>query len=217
MIITIGDKLRGLLFVLILPILGLSLVGLNVINQRLDQLRAAETGLQLIEDVWSSTHALLHADRMGTTELVFWQTDEAPDFLSKSSIDNILRKQDRFNAQTATPEARLRAANSIILEISRSTNLTLPPDGFTPNYASILFERLPDVSYRLAVLESLVLRLRQKPELNFNDQMAFVVNAGEFKAAADATSRVSKRPSGVQDPVLKKRSRMRAVVSGKVI
>ena len=91
MIISIGDKLRVLLFVLILTILGLSLVGLNVINQRLDQLRAAETGLELIEDVWSSTHARLHADRMGTTELVFWQTGEAPDILSKSSIDNILR------------------------------------------------------------------------------------------------------------------------------
>ena len=49
-----------------------------------------------------------------------------------------------------------------------------------------------------------MLGLRQKPELNFNDQMALVVSAGQFKAAADATSRVSKLPSSVPDPVLEK-------------
>ena len=202
MIISIGDKLRVLLFVLILPILGLSLVGLSVINQRLDQLRGAETGLKLIEGVWSSAHALMNETGMDETVLAVWPIGEAPNVLSQSSVDTILRQQDRFNAPIATRETRLMAANTIILEIARSTNLTIPPEGFTPGYASILFERLPEVSYRLAVLESLVLRLQQKPELNFNDQMAFTVNAGQFKAAADATSRISKLPSGAPDPTL---------------
>ncbi|WP_122075940.1 bifunctional diguanylate cyclase/phosphodiesterase [Pseudophaeobacter sp. EL27] len=196
---SIGDKLRILLFVLILPVLGLSLVGLNVINQRLTQIQASETGLNLIEKVWLANAELIFENGSDTPPLQLWDIGDEPEALSQNSVDTIFSNLQKFNADDVSREVRLSAANKIIQEIAREMGLTVPPDGFAAEYSSVLFDRLPEVAYRLAVLESLVQRLSQKQRVNFNDQMAFVVNAGQFKAVADAISRASKHPIGMAD------------------
>ncbi|EBA16294.1 putative sensory box/GGDEF family protein [Roseobacter sp. SK209-2-6] len=193
---SIGEKLRVLLFVLILPVLGLSLIGLNVINQRLSQMRASEVGLRLVEKVWRANAALIFENDQAQPPLTLWGEGQAPEALSQNSIKSIYTQLGKFNKSTASREARLAALNKVIQIIAREMGLTVPPDGFEAEYASVLFDRLPEVAYRLAVLESLTHRLSQKPEVNFNDQLAFIVNAGQFKAAADATSRASKYPIG---------------------
>lgn len=131
---SIDDKLRILLFVLILPVIGLSLVGLNVINQRLTQVQASEIGLNLIEKVWLANAELIFEKGSDTPPLQLWNIGDEPEALSQNSVDTILSHLQKFNANDVTREVRLSAANKIIQEIAREMGLTVPPDGFEAEY-----------------------------------------------------------------------------------
>ncbi|MEM7289958.1 MAG: ATP-binding protein, partial [Pseudomonadota bacterium] len=104
---------------------------------------------------------------------------------TKKAIQN---QQKIFTNLAAQSQLRLRAARKLIAEISNSHGLVTLVSEFEPVLASTLLNRLPELNYRVEVIAQLANRMQDKVLLNRADLMAFLVNAGQFKAVADQIS-----------------------------
>ena len=69
-----------------------------------------------------------------------------------------------------------------------------------PELALVAFGRIPELSYRLETFVRLTERLQKKATLGNNDVMAFLVNAGQFKAVSDHISRNTRKPLNGFEP-----------------
>ena len=191
---SIHKKLTILVLVLILPIAAFLYLEERNVTKELNQIKIGIAGLDMIEVVWSKTEQIngttkvSKVDNQSALETYFSKVDVTPDDKEK-----ITKRWDTLSDETAKSTKRLLSAQQLITDISNTSQLTALVSKTSPEYAMVAYDRLPELSFRIETLMRLTERLKVKQELNQPDVMAFLVNAGQFKAIADNISRNSRR------------------------
>ncbi|MCV0424130.1 MAG: EAL domain-containing protein, partial [Roseibium sp.] len=185
--------------ILLVPLMALALIGERFIEIRLSQLRTAAESAKIIHKVWSTANDVNRSVAIKPQSKQLWEGARHPDFLSVDEASAIQENWEIVIGETTASEKALSLAHKIILKLARKSRLDSAYSDFNPEYSSILLDRIPEVSYRIDLLVRFGENLQNKPSLNQMDEMAFIVNAGQFKSAADNISRVSHLPLGSFD------------------
>lgn len=157
------------------------------------KIRNTGSGLVFIEAVWDKIDAVNNISEVtqsaGNTPL--------HNYLSAVPVDEMTQERMETRWTTLTNDAeqstkRLLAAKQLILDITKSSGLMEYIAKETPELAIVTYDRLPELSYKLERLARLAERLKTKENLNTADNIAFLVNAGQFKTVADYVSRNSR-------------------------
>lgn len=190
---SIQKKLTFLIVLLLIPTIILLYVAEHVVSDRLERIKTGKNGIELIEQVWKSAEMINLGKKI---ESVNFQA-QLNHYLQNPSIDSnkketILKHWETIKNEEKTSSNRLLASQRIIADLAKTSKSTALLSELSPDFAIITFDRLPEVAYRIEKLTRLGERLQNKDTLGQSDIMAFLVNAGQFKAVADYVSRHSR-------------------------
>lgn len=191
---SIHKKLTILVIILLIPIAVFIYLEEKSIRSQLSQIQTGMAGLDFIEVVWSK------AEQVNQTASTVSKPEQSPlkTYFNKVSVnpamqEKMTKRWESLNDEEAKSTKRLLSAQQLITDIANTSQVLGLISETSPEYALITYDRLPELSFRIESLMRLSERLNVKAELKQPDVMAFLVNAGQFKAISDYISRNSRR------------------------
>lgn len=191
---SIHKKLTALVLILLMPIAAFIYLEEKTIRAELSQIERGIAGLEFIDVVWAK------AEKINKKASVPEKTGQSPleSYFAKVKVEPAIQETmtKRWNSltdETAKTTKRLLSAQQLITDVTNTSQVIGLVSKTSPEFALIAYDRLPELSYRIETMMRLSERLKVKEELKQPDVMAFLVNAGQFKAIADYISRNSRR------------------------
>lgn len=191
---SIHKKLTALVLILLMPIAAFIYLEEKTIRAELSQIERGIAGLEFIDVVWAK------AEKINKKASVPEKTGQSPleSYFAKVKVEPAIQETmtKRWNSltdETAKTTKRLLSAQQLITDVTNTSQVMGLVSKTSPEFALIAYDRLPELSYRIETMMRLSERLKVKEELKQPDVMAFLVNAGQFKAIADYISRNSRR------------------------
>lgn len=191
---SIHKKLTALVLILLMPIAAFIYLEEKTIRAELSQIERGIAGLEFIDVVWAK------AEKINKKASVPEKTGQSPleSYFAKVKVEpeiqeTMTKRWNSLTDETAKTTKRLLSAQQLITDVTNTSQVIGLVSKTSPEFALIAYDRLPELSYRIETMMRLSERLKVKEELKQPDVMAFLVNAGQFKAIADYISRNSRR------------------------
>ncbi|MEM7215516.1 MAG: response regulator [Pseudomonadota bacterium] len=190
---SIQKKLTFLIVVLLVPTVALLYFGERIVSGQIAKIERADAGLHLIEEVWQKADSInsIGTESNGDEEL-YLDPALLAQILAAEQQEKILERVATVNDEGASRTKRLFSAQRLIADLSIGSDLPNVLSAASAKHAVVAFDRMPELSYRLETFVGVAQRLKAKSELGNGDIMAFLVNAGQFKAVADYVSRITR-------------------------
>ncbi len=203
---SIHRKLLILVILLLVPLIAFVLIGERYISVELKKIQSGKSGLGLIEAVWSKTDEINKISVANTTEYI----TPVETYFSNVSVSQAMQKKIQTRWNTLTDEnlastKRLLAAQQLISDITKTSQLMGFVTKTNPELVIVAYDRIPELSFKIEKLTRLSERLKVKDQLNSADNLAFLVNAGQFKTVADYISRNSRRELDQHSPFVQEK------------
>ena len=192
---SIEKKLTFLTLVVIAPAIVLLVIGERIVSGQLARVVSGISSLNLIEQIWIKSENInsVSDDSVSNFERYLQAYSEnVPDAAATKS--EIAERWQVVNDSELKTTKRLLTAQKLTEDIANDSALASILSDVSTDLAMVAFDRVPELSYRLETFVRLTERLQAKAELGNNDVMAFLVNAGQFKAVSDHISRNTRKP-----------------------
>lgn len=182
--LSIQGKLTFILVSLIAPLVVVSVLSVEMIDAERERVMSALQGAEFISKVWNAG-----LDEGAAKQALVLQEDLHPDF--RALVGDLSKPLTTISNPDAPRHMRLRAAYDITVDVAGKSKLINLLSEETPTLAAVLFDKAPELAFRVEYLLSIVKKLQTKDEFNRYDAMSIQIAAGQFKTLADSVSMIS--------------------------